>query len=61
MANSKSNSNFGTDSDSDSEIKVSNLNIPVKVSKYIDELYLSLKTSLKRISELKMENSTLKQ
>jgi len=42
-------------------LRVSNLKIPVKVSKYIDELCLSLKTSLKRISELKKENSKLRQ
>jgi len=63
MANSKSDSDSETDLDldSDEEVEVSNLRIPAKVSKYIDELYLNLKTSLKRIFELKMENSKLKQ
>jgi len=57
MARSKSGSDSEIDSDSysdsDSEIEVSNLKISTKVSKYIDELCLSLKTSLKNISELK--------
>jgi len=63
MAKSKLDSDFEIDIelDLDSQIKVSNQKIPTKVSKYIDELCLSLKTSLKRISELKRENSTLKQ
>jgi len=69
MAHSNSNSNSKSDSDfeiyfdsnSDKEVKVSNLKISVKVSKYIDEFCLSLKTSLKRISELKNENSKLRQ
>lgn len=63
MANSESDSDSKTDSDSDSdkEIEVSNFKIPAKVSKYINELCLSLKVSLKRISELKKENSKLKQ
>ncbi|XP_071724666.1 uncharacterized protein [Rutidosis leptorrhynchoides] len=57
MAQSDSDSG----SDSDSEFEVSDYKIPVKVSKYINELCFSLKTSLKRISELKKENSVLKQ
>lgn len=46
---SDSEINLDSDLDSDSEVEVSNSKIPMKVSKYIDELCLSLKTSLKRI------------
>jgi len=58
MANSESNSDFeiNFDSNSDKEVEVSNLKNHVKVSKYIDEFCLSLKTSLKMISELKIKN-----
>jgi len=43
------------------EIEVSHSKIPIKVLKYINELYLNLKSSLKKISELKKENSRLRQ
>jgi len=63
MAHSDLDSESKIDSnlDADKELEVSDLKILVKVSKHIEELCLSLKTSLKRISELKRENSKLRQ
>jgi len=60
-SDSDSKLEIDSDSEPDKKIEISDLKIHVKVSKYIDELCLSLKSSLKRISKLKMENSKLRQ
>lgn len=58
MANSD-----GSDSDYESdynENQVSNLRVPIKIARYIDELCSDLEDSLKEISDLKKENQRLK-
>jgi len=52
-----SDSELEFDSDIDFEIEINHFEILIKVSKYINEFCLNLKSSLKRISELKRENS----
>jgi len=54
-------SNSNSELESDTELEVNYPEIPLKISKYNDELCLNLKSTLKMIFELKRENSQLRQ